>query len=74
MIYIPNSKMWPNKFVHCEVPTKREIFARTGQRAVSPNGVFTGDEPANMSKTATQSAMEFVKSAEDFDLPADDAK
>lgn len=74
MIYIPTDKMWPNKFVHCEVPTKREIFARTGQRAVTPNGVFTGDESANMSKSPTQSAMEFVKAAEDFVVPDSDAE
>lgn len=71
MLYLPNSKMHPNKFVHCEVPTKREIFARTGGAAVNPSGIYTGDDPVHMSKMPTESAMEFSLAAENYveDLP-----
>lgn len=72
MLYLPNDKMFVNRFVYCEVPSKREIFSRTGQVSVSPNGVFTGDEAPVISKTPTMSAQEFLNSAESFEKPKDE--
>lgn len=72
MLYLPDEKMWPNRFVHVILPTKKQIFARTGERAVSPSGTYTKDDPAYFGKTPTQSAEEFARAAESFDLPADE--
>lgn len=71
MLLLLNLKMHPNRFVHCEVPTKRQIFARTGGASVSPNGVYTGDESARMNRFPTESAEDFVRAAESMkeDLP-----
>lgn len=72
MLYIPKDKMNVNKFVYTKLPTKREIFARTGQVAVSPNGVYTQDESAELHRTTTESAEAFARAAEKYveDLPA----
>lgn len=68
MLYLPDDSMFENKFVLVELPTKSQIFSRTGQRAVSPAGSYTGDLSANFGKTPTDSAMEFVATAEsEFD-------
>ena len=69
MIYLPDDKMFTNKFVHIEVPTKRQIFARTGQTAVSPAGSYTGDDPARIGKKPTESAQEFISTAEKYEIP-----
>lgn len=73
MLYLPNDKMWVNRFSTVMLPTKRQIFARTGQRAVSPSGSYTGEESANFGNTPTQSAEEFARAAEAFEtLKAED--
>lgn len=64
MLYLPNDELFINKFVYVEVPTKAQIFARVGQKAVNPAGSFTGDESASFGKTPTQSADDFVSAAE----------
>lgn len=73
MILLPNDKMWTNKFVFVQLPTKAQIFSRTGQRAVSPSGAYTGDDPARIGKTPTMSAAEFLKDAEAYEEPKSDA-
>lgn len=60
-----------NKFTDVQLPTKQQIFARTGQRAVSPSGSYTGDEGASFGKTPTESADEFLQSVED--MPEDES-
>lgn len=67
MLPLPNDEMWANRFTFVELPTKAQIFARTGQRAVSPSGLYTKDDPANFSKTPTMSAAEFLKDAEAYE-------
>lgn len=69
MLYLPSDDMWPNKFVKVYLPTKAQIFARTGQRAVSPSGSYTGDDSARFGKTPTMSAEELMSAAEDFEAP-----
>lgn len=69
MLYLPNDDMFVNAFIHCEVPTKAQIFARTGQRAVAPNGLYTQDKAYQFGKTPTMSASEFVKDAESYEEP-----
>ena len=69
MLYLPNDEMFINKFVYAEVPSKAQIFARTGQRAVSPTGAFTGESSAIFGKQPTQSAMEFVREVESIEMP-----
>lgn len=71
MIYLPDEKMWPNKFTKVYLPTKAQIFARTGQRAVSPSGSYSGDDPARFGKTPTMSAEELMSAAEDFESKSD---
>lgn len=72
MRYLPNPKMWPNKFEEVTLPTKRQIFARTGQRSVSPSGQYTKDDPARFGKTPTESANEFTNTAEAYERPKED--
>lgn len=69
MIFLPSDEMFPNKFVETIVPTKGQIFARTGQHAVSPAGSYTGDEGVKHKKTKTESASEFVAAAESYTVP-----
>lgn len=69
MIYLPKDEMQVNGFVYCEVPTKAQIFARTGQRSVAPNGVYTQDKSYQLGKTPTQSANEFVREVESIEMP-----
>lgn len=65
MLFLPNDQMFPNVFVDVELPTKKQIFARTGQVAVNPAGVYSGeDNPVAFSSTPTQSADAFVKGIE----------
>lgn len=66
MIYLPDDKMFVNKFTLVTPPSKRQIFARTGQHSVSPSGMYTKDKAATFFKTPTQSAMEFLDSADSF--------
>lgn len=72
MLYLPNDDMFVNKFVYAEVPTKSQIFSRTGQRAVSPSGSYTKDDPAEFGKTPTQSADQFANDAEKYETPKDE--
>lgn len=54
----------PNEFVFVQLPTKREIFGRTGQVAVTPNGVYTGDQPVKMGQDIGQRMEDFIQNAE----------
>lgn len=72
MYYIPKKEMDVNHFVKVLVPSKAQIFARTGQKAVSPAGSYSGEDAARFGKTTTQSAMEFAKAAESFTPPKED--
>lgn len=67
MLPLFSDKFWPNKFVKTLLPTKRQIFCRTGQIAVTPNGVYTKDEVAHLGRTQTESMNEFAKTAESYD-------
>lgn len=69
MYFLPTDKMHPNKFVEVELPTKSQIFSRTGQHAVNPGGSFSGDDPVKFRNTPTASAASFVKSAESYEAP-----
>lgn len=72
MLYLPDDNMWVNKFTFVELPTKAQIFSRTGQRAVSPSGLYTKDDPADFGKTPTMSAAEFLKDAEAYESEKSD--
>lgn len=72
MIFIPDEKMNINKFVDTQLPTKSQIFSRTGQHAVNPAGMYTGDNPYKPSMKPTEQAEAFVKEAEAFELPKED--
>lgn len=74
MIYLPDDKMFANKFIFAQLPTKAQIFSRTGQRAVSPSGMFTKDDSADFGKTPTMSAAEFLKDAEAYEESKSDAE
>lgn len=58
MLYIPNDEMLVNKFVDVSLPTKSQIFARTGQHAVNPGGMYTGEEDSVHFKDTPTSACE----------------
>lgn len=72
MYYIPKKKMDVNHFVKVLVPSKGQIFARTGKIAVSPAGSYSGEDAARFGKTPTQSAMEFAKAADVYEVPKED--
>lgn len=69
MYFLPKDEMNINKFVHSELPSKRQIFYRTGQRSVSPAGSYTGEDSVVIGATPTEQADRFAKNAESFDLP-----
>lgn len=66
MLYLPNDKMFPNKFVEVSVPTKREIFARTGQFSNSA-GTYSGeDSEVHFKDTPTSGLERLARDAESF--------
>lgn len=69
MIFLPEDKMNINKFVDTQLPTKGQIFDRTGQRAVAPAGVYTHDDPALIGRSTTESAERFARDAESYERP-----
>lgn len=66
--------MFPNRFVEVELPTKRQIFSRTGQRAVTPAGMYTDDDPCRFFSSKTESAEAFARAAEAYEAPAPEPK
>lgn len=60
-----------NNFVDVQLPTKGQIFSRTGQHAVSPSGSYTKDDPAVFGRTTTESAADFLAQVDASDFPAD---
>lgn len=73
MIFLPNDKMNINKFVDTQLPTKGQIFDRTGKRAVSPSGVYTYDELALIGRSLTEAAERFARRAESYERPQSEA-
>lgn len=69
MIYLPDEKMNINKFVDVQLPSKAQIFSRTGQRAVSPAGMYTGDNDVKFGMKPTEQAAAFVEAAESAESP-----
>lgn len=67
MLYLPDDELFINKFVYVELPTKSQIFSRTGQRAVSPSGAYTKDESVNLGMSPTQEAESFARAAESYE-------
>lgn len=72
MLFCPDEKMWPNRFVKVTLPTKAQVFARTGQVAVSPSGSYSGDDSVRFGKTPTMSAEELMEAAESYEPPKDE--
>lgn len=71
MFLLPSEDFFPNRFQEVMLPTKREIFARTGQVSVSPSGSYSGDDIVKIGLSNTESADSFANAAED--LPEDSA-
>lgn len=72
MLFLPNDKMFPNKFVEVQLPTKGQIFARTGQRAQC-GGTFSGEDvEVRFASSKTESAERFVRNAEAYESPKED--
>lgn len=69
MLFLPDDKMNINKFVDTQLPTKGQIFDRTGKRSVAPNGVYTHDDPALIGRSNTESAECFARDAESYERP-----
>lgn len=53
-----------NAFVDTPLPSKRQIFARTGQVAVNPSGMYSGDIPVSLGQSTTQNMEHFVREVE----------
>lgn len=74
MLYLPNDEFFVNKFVETKLPTKAQIFSRTGQRSVNPAGAYTGDTGARIGMSPTQTAQalqDAYESAESKPAPDD---
>ena len=72
MLYLPNDKMFPNKFVEVQLPSKGQIFARTGQRAQC-GGTFSGEDgEVRFASSKTESAERFARNAEAFESPKEE--
>ena len=72
MLPLISEKFFTNRFVETQLPTKAEIFARTGQRAVNPAGSYSGEELFRKYRSKTESAEAFARSADSFELPKDE--
>lgn len=64
--FLPDDKLFINKFTYTELPSKAQIFSRTGQRSVNPSGSYSGDESVKFGQSKTAQAAEFVQAAEAF--------
>lgn len=69
MLYLPTFEMFPNRFVAVELPTKSQIFSRTGKTAVSPAGCFSGEDPCRFGMSTTEAADAFAQAAESYEKP-----
>lgn len=69
MLYIPNDEMLVNKFVEVRLPSKKQLFARTGQHAVAPGGSYTGDDAVHFKDTPTSGLNRLLNDAEAFETP-----
>lgn len=72
MIFLPDEKMNINKFVDVQLPSKAQIFSRTGQRAVAPGGMYTGDDAIKFGMKPTEQANAFADQAELYEPPTED--
>lgn len=66
MMYIPNDDMFTNRFVDVALPTKREIFARTGQHAVNAGGLYSGEDAVHFKDTPTSAIERGLRSIENM--------
>lgn len=66
MRYYPIDEMFTNKFVAVTLPTKKQIFARTGQRAVNPSGMYTGDDAVHFKDTPTSGIERGLRAIEEM--------
>lgn len=72
MLSFFDDALFVNKFVPVQLPTKRQIFARTGQRAVAPGGSYTGDEAVHFKDSPTSGLNRLLNDAEAFETPKKD--
>ena len=73
-MYIPNDEMFTNRFVDVQLPTKKQIFARTGQKAVNPSGLYSGEDAVQFRNTKTSGIARMVKSIEEMPEKDDSKK
>lgn len=66
MLYLPTEEMDINKFVEVQLPTKEQIFARTGQHSVAGGNY---GEDIRFASTPTESADRFARAAEAYESP-----
>lgn len=66
MLYIPNDEMFTNRFVDVTLPTKSQIFARTGQHAVNPSGMYSGEDAVHFKNTPTSGIERGLRSIEEM--------
>lgn len=71
MIFLPDPAMDINHFVDTHLPSKSQIFSRTGQRAVS-SGMYSGDEESRFGYKPTEQAEKFAQAAEGFEVQKSD--
>lgn len=69
MIYLPDDKMNINKFVDVQLPSKAQIFSRTGQRAVAPGGLYSAEIAVKFGMKPTEQAEAFASAAESAESP-----
>lgn len=67
MLPLLNDEMNINKFINVVLPSKRQIFSRTGAYA---SGVsYSSDDSVIMNRSKTESAAAFAKAVDDYVPP-----
>lgn len=64
--FLPDDKLFINKFTYTQLPSKAQIFSRTGQRSVNPSGSYSGDVSVKFGQSKTAQVAEFIQAAENF--------
>lgn len=72
MLPVFDEKLFVNRIVDVQLPTKGEIFSRVGGHAVNPAGSYTGDESAKMNRRKTEQAMSFIEAVEAYQKPSNE--
>ena len=70
MLPIIEKEMNVNKFIHVLVPSKKQIFARTGSKS-NNSGMYTKDVSADFGSSKTKICDNIARDIDNFSLESD---